>query len=471
MIDPGGRFFQQHRSICIAIICFGLALIGCTPDSAPPAQNASASKSKSDTVYPLKVVIVEADLLQSEIELRWKSFSDQDLQIQPMTRQEFETQEPSKADLLIYPSNLMGTLVAGDWITPVSKQAKDRIGGWGVSEEANTWPARWKTLSTYGGKSMAVPLGAPSWVAITRSLDVSPLRKLHEKIINNEITRENAESLWDEFLTKAEAAHQETIAEREADLKRRLDDLTPQARRYLVYRYLWMISSTESRYRGLFDMYKLVSRCNQPEFARAAIQLRRLGVLQPSTLFESPTEAWQSVAEGSALFGLGWPRTDNEQSLSEKTGNGRWELVPIVWNDGSGLMASIGGRTRQSANATEFLIWLAAEDQRISFQTKTPTVELLEIEDDRNRVREDYRDYQTLQKSDPTGLSMELTPRFLGSDRFLVLLEDTLIDIFRDPESAPERFSRCRKEWDSLVEQMGREKLRSSLEAASGYAP
>jgi hypothetical protein len=52
-----------------------------------------------------------------------------------------------------------------------------------------------------------------------------------------------------------------------------------------------------------------------------------------------------------------------------------------------------------------------------------------------------------------------------------VLLEDTLIDIFRDPESAPERFSRCRKEWDSLVEQMGREKLRSSLEAASGYAP
>jgi hypothetical protein len=193
--------------------------------------------------------------------------------------------------------------------------------------------------------------------------------------------------------------------------------------------------------------------------------------LQPSTLFASPTEAWQSVAEGSALFGLGWPRTDNEQSLSEKTGNGRWELVPIVWNDGSGLMASIGGRTRQSANATEFLIWLAAEDQRIAFQTKTPTVELLEIEDDRNRVREDYRDYQTLQKSDPTGLSMELTPRFLGSDRFLVLLEDTLIDIFRDPESAPERFSRCRKEWDSLVEQIGREKLRSSLEAASGYAP
>jgi hypothetical protein len=301
-------------------------------------------------------------------------------------------------------------------------------------------------------------------------LDVSPLRKLQERILNNELTRENSQELWDEFLIKAESAHQETQSEREADLQRRIGELTPEAKRYLVHRYLWMVSSTESRYRGLFDMHKLVSRCNQPEFARAAIQLRRLGVLQPSAIFASPTDAWQSVAEGSALFGLGWPRTDNEQSLREETVKEHWELVPLVWNDGSGLMASIGGRTRQSANATEFLIWLASEEQRVAFQSKNPAVELLEIEDDRNRVREDYRDYQTLQRSDPTNLSMELTPRFFESDRFLELLEGTLIDVFRAPENVQERLERCRRDWDALVEQIGREKLRSSLEAASGYA-
>jgi hypothetical protein len=156
--------------------------------------------------------------------------------------------------------------------------------------------------------------------------------------------------------------------------------------------------------------------------------------------------------------------------LNEETGKSRWELLPIVWNDGSGLMASIGGQTRQFANASEFLIWLASEEQRLTFQEKNAAVELLEIEDDRNRVREDYRDYQTLQNSDPSGLSMELTPRFLGSDRFMGLLEDTLIDVFHAPENAQERFDRCRKDWDALVDRIGKEKLRSSLEAASGYA-
>jgi hypothetical protein len=470
MIDTGEGFHYRSCSYPLVIAILGLVFSGCDPDSSQPAQSDASSKSKSDSAYPLKIVLVESGLLQSEIELRWQAFSDQGLKIQTMNRQEFATQAPTTADLLIYPANLMGTLVARDWIAPVPKQVKDRIGGWGISTETTTWSTRWRTLSTYGGKPMAVPLGAPSWVAITRSLDISPLRKLHERILNNELTKENSQELWDEFLIKAESVHQGTQAEREADLQRRIGELTPEAKRYLVHRYLWMISSTESRYRGLFDMHKLVSRCNQPEFARAAIQLRRLGVLQPSAIFASPTDAWQSVAEGSALFGLGWPRTDNEQSLSEETVREKWELVPLVWNDGSGLMASIGGRTRQSANATEFLIWLAAEDQRIAIQTKTPTVELLEIEDDRNRVREDYRDYQTLQRSDPTSPSMELTPRFFESDRFLELLEDTLIDVFRAPENAQERLERCRRDWDALVEQIGREKLRSSLEAASGYA-
>lgn len=440
-----------------------LAIGGCNAELPPPTQAGSATRAKAENAPPLKIIMVEAEALHSELPLRWQAFSDQGLQIEVMTRDELSSKDVTTVDVLIYPGNLMGTLVAGEWLAAVPSQAQQQLADW------NTWPARWRSLSMYGAKPMAIPLGAPSWVGITRSLDVSPLRMLHERISSNQLSAEVSAGLWEDFLAKAETAVPASVSEREGELKRLIDQMSPESRRHLVSRYLWLLSSTESRYRGLFDMYKLLSRLNQPEFVRAAIQLRRLAVLEPSTIFSSPTQAWEAVAEGKAVFGLGWPRTDNEQRLVALDSKQNWELLPIVWNDASGLMASLGRRTRQSANATEFLVWLADEEQRKAFQPQSAAIEILDIDQDPNRVREDYRDYQTLQRLESGNLSMELTPRFLHVDRFLSLLEEALVDILRAPETAESRMAQCRQECDALVEKVGRESLRSSLEAAVGY--
>ncbi|MFN6130449.1 MAG: hypothetical protein ACK5AC_07330 [Planctomycetota bacterium] len=462
--------FSQLMSVRGAIALAGLALLGCAGEPTSTPRVESRAKMGSESAPPLKVLLVDADALQSELELRWQSFSEQGLTIQTANRRELATQPPSTVDLVIYPANLIGTLVARDWIAPVPEQAQQRIGGWQQASESNPWPSRWRTFSVFGGKPFAAPLGAPSWVAVTRSLDASPLRKLQTAILGNELAKEVSEDLWNEYLSKAEQTLQATATEREQELQRRLSEIGPQERRYLACRYLWILSTTESRYRGFFDTQKMLSRCGQPEFSRSALHLRRLALLQPSTIFASPTEAWDAVVAGNAVFGLGWPRTDNQQQLTEDAVKDRWELIPILWNDGSGLVASVGKRTRQSANATEFLIWLASEEQRIALQPKTATIELLEIDNDRNRVRGDYREYQTLQRLESAMLTMELTPRFLDSDRFMSLLEEALIDIFKSPETAEARMAQCRKEWDVAAEQLGREKLRNSIEAAIGYS-
>jgi hypothetical protein len=462
--------FFPPRSFLAGVTILGLAFLGCSAE--PPASSPSGKvlKPNAESAPPLKIMLLDTESLRTELELRWQSFSDQKLNIQSVSRAELTTLQPTTVDLLIYPGNLMGTLVAREWLSPVPKQAQDRIGGWEQALESSTWPSRWRGLSVFASVPMAAPLGAPSWVAITRSLDNSSLKKLHERILGNELTREVSEGAWNEFLSKGEEQLRETASERERDLQERLGDVGPEARRNLVCRYLWMLSTTESRYRGLFDMHKIQSRCSQPEFARSALHLRRLAVLQPSTIFVSPTEAWDAVAEGTAVFGLGWPRTDNQQRLTDEAVSARLDLIPILWNDGSGLVASIGKRTRQSASATEFLIWLAAEEQRIALQPKASTIELLEIDHDRNRVRSDYREYQNLQRLESAVLAMDLTPRFMESDLFLSLLGDALIDIFKSPETAEARMAKCRQDSDALVEQMGREKLRTSIESARGYS-
>jgi hypothetical protein len=130
----------------------------------------------------------------------------------------------------------------------------------------------------------------------------------------------------------------------------------------------------------------------------------------------------------------------------------------------------MGKRTRQSANATALIQWLIAEDQRLALQALTPRAEPLEIDDDRNVIREDYREYQTMQRLEAANLSMELTPRFVGAERWVDLLGDALVDILRAPETAESRLNECKKQCDTLVETLGKERVRTSLEAASGYS-
>jgi hypothetical protein len=461
------------------------AVLGCSPDAKDPPPEASSPRPAN--LPPLQVAVVEADGVMAEIGLRWQSFSDQPLQIVSMTRDELQSKEASTVDVLVYPADLMGTLVARDWIASVPRQVMERAvdrslfqAGWeddrGASGDKDedkqiVWPQRWRSMSMYGGKLMALPMGSPSLIAITRGLDVSPLEELHRQIAASQNSPEASEKAWTRFLDAAEASSGLSRDELNQRFAGQWTEPTPEQRRWLVSRFLWIVATTESRYRGIFDLYRIQSRLNQPEFARAATILARLARLEPQATLASPSQAWEQVVGGSARFAIGWPRTDFAQRLeSQDAALSALALIPLAWNDGSGLLVSLGRRTRQSASASEFLVWLADETQRVALQPKDERVELLEIDDDRNVIRDDYRDYQTVQRLESSHVSMELTPRFADSDLFLKLIGDALAVIILDPTQAESVLVRCRDQSNALIEERGKETLRVSLEAASGYS-
>lgn len=462
----------------VFLACIPICFVGCNP--AEPVPNPETKAVDIANAPPLKLALVESDGLAQDLALRWQSYSDQKLEIINMRREEFATQSVSTVDVLIYPANFIGTLVDRDWIAPVPEQVKKRTGAatlGSTTREAfdevptSAWPSRWRGLAMFGGKLMAIPLGAPSLLAISKGIDEQPLLKLHQQIISNQNSAEVCSRQWEDFLEGLETEFRSDRDERRVELESMLVNVSPETKQHLVIRFLWILATTESRYRGLFDMYKIQSRLNQPEFARSARYLQRLALVNPQAVLDSPSNAWDSVVQGSAPFAIGWPRTDNEQRLDAKTSDGKpWSLLPILWNDGSGLVASLGRRTRQSASASEFMVWIAAEEQRMALQPKTARIELIEMDNDRNRVREDYRDYQTMQRLEAGNATSDLTPRFVSSDRFLALLGDALVETLREPQRADENFVACRQAWDGLIDEIGREKLRVSLEAASGYA-
>jgi hypothetical protein len=303
-----------------------------------------------------------------------------------------------------------------------------------------------------------------------RGLETQPLVQLHRALVSNQNTSEVSSENWDDFITLAESKLGDQLASNRETLQSLLKDRTNIDRRAVVSRYLWIMSTTESRYRGLFDLYKMVSRLNLPEFSRNARLLARLSAIEPTTALLSPTDAWERVATGQAIFGIGWPRTDGIQRADEANHSGELILSPMIWNGADGLLASLGRKTRQSANASDWIEWFTTEESRIAMQQHSSVVELLELDNDRNRVREDYREYQSLQRMEASSVSLEMTPRFHHADELLNLLADALLDVLADPNSAEERLMRCKQEWDKELERFGKDRIRVSVESTVGLS-
>lgn len=500
-IRSGFHAFGIPRSrltlLCVAVLTIGSMLLGCTPESdldKPLSGQSAGARSgvdgkKTDRrsaagLPPLKIALVEAPELESELSLRWQTVSDQGLQIVKMTRAELLAGDVSTLDGIIFQADFMGSLCDRGWIAPVPTQvlatlnASTSVGKENSNEDSSggssgtysDWPSRWRSVSNYGGKPMAIPLGAPSWIAITSGIDPQPLLDLHQAIISNQNTSEISARTWNDFLTRGEKVTLENRDANLAALNQSLASASAEQKKYLVDRFLWMLSFSESRYRGLFDLFKLQARINLPEFVRTAKNLHRLALIEPKTILATPVDAWESVASGSSKFAIGFPSTDGQQRLNRQDASVKSVVLPLVWNGADGFVISMGRRTRQSASAADFLVWVASEDQRVALQPISPQIELLESDHDRNLVREDYRDYQTMQRLESSHLSMELTPRFVRNDQYRELLGNALVDILRDPDQAEKRLAECKKDWDKLTDEIGKEKLRVSLEAASGYS-
>ena len=469
-----------------------ISLAGCPGKAPDRTKNDAAGKVGRGDLPPLKIGILDCDELSEVLVNRWQEYSDQPIELIRFERLKVGTQDSPSLDVILYPGNFLGTLFEKEWIAPLPSLLLERLGGQKQNgDKRNTgkksltpknldsedspqgfesWSSRWRSIAHYNGKSVGLPLGAPCWVAATRGLDIEPLKRLHQAIASNQNNSELASESLEAFLQKSESTLQDSLEARQALLAEKLNDLPSIDRRALVERFLWMMTTSESRYRGLIDPYKVTARLGLPEFARSARFLHRLALIEPTTILASPVEAWARVAEGKAVFGIGWPRTDGFQRAGLASDSKPLQLVPFLYNGAQGLLASLGRKTRQSSMSVEFMHWLHREDNRAALQAKSPRIEVLEIENDTNRVREDYRDYQTLQRLEAGNSTLDMTPRFVDADLLIDGMADALLDILADPESASARLEQCKLQWAKSIDSIGAESLRRSLERATGLS-
>ncbi len=459
----------MKKFVFLPLILGLVGLAGCNA-KAPETQIETSAASRP----PLIVWIVDAPELEKEISQRWQAASDQSLKIENFPRIEFASRSPFNADVVIYPGTILGDLIKTDAIgrlpaEAIAKRESDRPDDAGTS----AWPTRWKNIATFGGQLYAVPLGATNLGVAMSSLDSGPFNQLN--MLMTDVRELNAPSMqhWDQVLDQAETLLSNTIEERRKTLKEILFKMNDEELAMLVDRFLFIASTTNARSRGLFDLVKMRSRLNQPEFSNSAKILARIARLFPETISIDPTTAWDRIASrsnGSAAFAVGWPSSIvGSSSELDSASSEKITVAPITWNSGRGLIASIGRKTRQTSVACNFLVWLSEPAQRESFRGVCPRVELTMDQNDRNGSREDYRAFQTINNRDSRVEPMELSLRMANADQYRAILAQRLVASLREPDQIESILASCATEWDQLTEKLGTDSQRISEEKSLGH--
>jgi hypothetical protein len=454
------------RFALLSLVFCVLALVGCSQSVPEPIAETPASARP-----PLKIWIVDAPELEKEISVRWQAASDQALRIEVFAMDGFAAREPFTADVVIYPALMLGDLVQKQVIGRLPPQVTANR-GLDNAEPAPTdggvslWPVRWRNSATFGSQLFAVPLGATN-------LGIAMVGTEGTLSLQNHSSGKDANSKsmeeWTQFLDRNEAARQESRVDRETLLEKGLLKLSPLEKSFLVDRFLFIASTTDARNRGLFELVKMESRLNMPEFINSATILSRLSRLFPESILSEPTRAWEMTvakSDASSGFAIGWPNVSlsNSSDLTAKV-----TVAPLAWNPSRGLLASIGKKTRQTAVSRQFLAWLSEPDQREALRSVCSRIELVAGQNDRNGIRDDYRAFQAANShelpSEPMGLSL----RMANADQYRAILADSLVEALRSPDKIESILAGCSTKWNQLTTTLGIETQRISEEQSLGY--
>jgi len=474
----------------ILVLLASLVSSGCGPKASEPIAETPASARP-----PLKIWIVDAPELEKEISIRWQAASDQSLKIENIAASEIAAREPFVADVVIFPSWLLGQLVQKQAVSKLPNEAlvKRELSSTDAnSAESQTlelklpdaktmesltaaWPTRWRNAATFANQLYAVPLGATNQTIALVGLNPEPLNELSQRMSGGRDLNTPAWSQWTLFLDETQKALQTNEADRKKILDEQLAKMGQPELAYLTDRFLFIASTTNAKTRGMFDLVQMTSRLGHPDFVLSAKILARMALLFPESIAAEPTKSWEMLASKSdetKSAAIGWPSSvagAASDSFTNSEASGKVVVSRILRNSGNGLIASLGRKTRQTAVSCQFLVWLAEPEQREALQAVCSRIELPPEQNDRNNIRPDYRAFQVAQSREARSEPMELSLRMANADQYRALLSKSLVDAIQKPDKIDSIMANSATQWDELTTKLGIDSQRISEEQSLGY--
>ena len=430
-----------------AIAALLSVVVGCDPQRANES-NAQKPTAPTTSTVPLRLWIV-ADVSDATlVERAWLTGSDQKLEIRTLTVAEFLAEKSCNCDVVMYPSRQLGELLDRKWLTKLPAALAT------PAEDAPQVPAAWNRQAIYGADAWGVPLGASVPLVVVSPAAIEATAQADD---------------WDSLLKSLRG-------DLEKQPLRKIDPAVVD-RAALVDRFLAIAGGLSERtpdYGVLFELQTMAPRLTEPEFKRAAKILIDL-TLQSSAgdvaaslpVVANASQAWTWVhAQPTPAIAIVAPSMLTADAA--KATGGKAKRVPAKWNGwntGSGLNASLSKNCRQSARASELLMWLRSSDTR---QTLAPVV--CGIESASPISGSDSTAWQA------SGLASELSAsasmpnelRLPRTEDYRNALADQLIAALSGDKSIEDALGAASDDWQKITEAHGRVLQRTEYERSLG---
>jgi hypothetical protein len=464
--------FRCRLPIVLALVVLATISTGCSTREIPTSSTTEGESAKDRP--PLKVCLVDCPIGR-ELEIQWQAFSDQPLTIESLQSTDLLNRALDSTDVWIFPSNRLGDFVSEERIGPMTTTAMGKLPEFLDPSSPSTkvtdaWPARWRGATRYGNAFYAISLGSKPLAIVSKNLPLGELSKIEGVNERTEDLAARTVPAWKSILKQLEASTSQA------------DQMPPKAltdeeKERLVDVFLTIASTTNARYRGLFDLSKMSARLDSPDLVQAAEFCVQLYRASPSVILLPPQEAWQSVLKSNTpIVAIARPGSEQpgsagseSQDRAAATDNQPIEFSSLTWNPSRGVLAAVGKKTRQTAVSNQFVGWLSEPEQRAAFSKLDDRIELWPGQPDpASATREDYRRFGQLCQKDKRPEPPQLALRFANSDRFAEMLGDTLEKIIREPQQAKSLLSDCSRQWNAFMEQTDAPKQRRSIELSMG---
>lgn len=444
--------------INLAILCFALCFacmlaLGCK-DPKPTAATGTQDSTAKGHVAPrlaasrLTVLIVDDAPIAAGLKIlrgEWSERSGGQLIIKQITGPELQSATELQADLIIYPSRYIGSLVAKNRLRPVRKSVLQ-------SEEvaiSDIFPLIRDTVLPYGGEIYALTLGeSPLMLA-------GPTQATADNNVDAETPPSEAISTW-----------------RDLDLRLNTENSPLQ---YPLAVEMLVRGTTFAHRRGQspgwFDSSTMQAKIASPAFVRALEQMqaeKSADVAEQAPMQESIV--WPSAMRTEAAESLVFrplPVAAEVYNPLLKKWESNESQASLVFLGFAGRSASVTRSTRNSSSAFKLLQWIASD--RIVLQLSP-----------RSEATAWFRQSQVAKASKwlpPGGRSgetsyavtkllsaprAELLPRIPGIDDYLKSLAESLRPAFDEELSAEEVLAHAAQQWDALTEKLGRDRQRTA---------
>lgn len=380
------NFLKKHKISKNLLMSYWLLVTtffcGCKPSNTP---NFDTDPSTQQSALRLTVAVVSDPTLAAAIRRHrgeWLAKTNGNLEIFELSTAELLDRGTGTADVVLYPSWLLGTLAERQWIIPVRKNVLARK----LYQRGDLFPLLRQRAIFWGNQVMAIPLGSPLLVFVYRA---DLFRKLGVQ----------PPATWDDYRRLVKRFSNQDYIEQTPQTTRQpwyptLEPLAPNWAGIMLLAHASASAKHPHRYSTLFDIESMAPLIAAPPFVRALQEMVDLvGNHRIPSL--DPAGVWHQIEQGHAAMAFTWPLPPPKDQPEEmppelafhelpassqvyRWETDSWEPRPPA-DDGhvpllavSGYLGSVTETSNNAPTAFSLLIWMAETDIGASSEHTSP---------------------------------------------------------------------------------------------------